>query len=83
MTSPGQGKDEDFGRGDSAYDHYYSDPHLQTEPDLAPLAQPPFYAIKDACLATWAAQGQACAARRELQGAGREGIVVDGLYAPG
>ena len=39
------GKDEDFGRGDSAYDRYYGDPRL-ANPNLAPLARPPFYAAR-------------------------------------
>ncbi|MGW0197514.1 FAD-dependent oxidoreductase [Nonomuraea sp. NPDC003201] len=40
-----QGKDEDFGRGDSAYDNYYGDPTLPN-PNLAPLVKPPFYAVR-------------------------------------
>ena len=32
------GKDTDFGRGDSAYDHYYGDPNCKPNPNLAPLA---------------------------------------------
>lgn len=39
------GKDSDFGRGDSLYDRYYSDPKVTPNPCLAPLTTPPFYAI--------------------------------------
>jgi 3-oxosteroid 1-dehydrogenase len=40
------GKDEDFGRGDSAYDRYYGDPRCRPNPNLAQLARPPFYAAR-------------------------------------
>jgi 3-oxosteroid 1-dehydrogenase len=40
------GKDADFGRGESAYDRYYGDPKNKPNPNLAPVAEPPFYAIK-------------------------------------
>ncbi|GGB38870.1 3-oxosteroid 1-dehydrogenase [Lentibacillus populi] len=38
------GVDEDFHRGESAYDRYYGDPTLEN-PNLAPLNKAPYYAI--------------------------------------
>lgn len=40
------GKDEDFGRGESSYDHYYGDPRTKPNPSLAALDTAPFYAVK-------------------------------------
>ena len=39
------GHDDDFGRGDSAYDRYYGD-ETMPNPNLAPLKGPPYYAFK-------------------------------------
>lgn len=39
------GHDDDFGRGDSAYDNYYGDPTL-ANPNLHPLGKPPYYAFQ-------------------------------------
>ena len=40
------GKDEDFNRGDSLHDRYYSDIRVKPNPNLAPLSEPPYYALK-------------------------------------
>jgi len=41
-----QGHDDDFHRGESAYDRYYSDPTFWPNPNLAPLARGPYYAVR-------------------------------------
>lgn len=40
------GNDEDFHRGESAYDHYYGDPRARPSPSLAPLEKAPFHAVR-------------------------------------
>jgi 3-oxosteroid 1-dehydrogenase len=40
------GVDGDFGRGNSAYDRYYSDPLVHPNPNLGPLEKGPFTAVK-------------------------------------
>lgn len=40
------GVDGDFGRGNSAYDRYYSDPLVRPNPNLGPLEKAPFHAVQ-------------------------------------
>lgn len=40
------GVDEDFGRGSAPYDRYYGDQSVTPNPNLAPIDEPPYYALK-------------------------------------
>jgi hypothetical protein len=40
-----EGVDEDFRRGESAYDHFYGDPEHKPNPNLGVIEKPPFYAL--------------------------------------
>lgn len=40
------GQDLEFGRGGNAFDRYYGDDGVGPNPNLAPIARPPFYAIQ-------------------------------------
>lgn len=40
------GKDLEFGRGDTTYDRYYGDPTVKPNPCLAPIEEPPYYAMR-------------------------------------
>ena len=74
------GRDEDFGRGDSAYDRYYGDPR-RPNPNLAPLARPPFYAAK----IVPGDLGTKGGLRTDEQARvlSEDGTVIEGLFAAG
>jgi 3-oxosteroid 1-dehydrogenase len=75
------GKDPDFGRGDSAYDRYYGDPNCKPNPNLAPLQQPPFYAIKMVPGDLGTKGGLRTDERARVLRA--DGSIIGGLYAAG
>ncbi|MEV4551343.1 3-oxosteroid 1-dehydrogenase [Nonomuraea wenchangensis] len=75
------GRDPDFHRGDSAYDHYYADPYVRPNPCLAPLWLPPFYAFKIVPGDLGTKGGLRTDARARALRA--DGSVIPGLYAAG
>jgi 3-oxosteroid 1-dehydrogenase len=75
------GKDADFGRGDSAYDRYYGDPRCKPNPNLAPLALPPYYAIKIVPGDLGTKGGLRTDERARVLRA--DGTIITGLYAAG
>lgn len=40
------GKDPEFGKGESAYDRFYSDPGVRPNCCVGPIEKPPFYAVR-------------------------------------
>jgi 3-oxosteroid 1-dehydrogenase len=75
------GTDEEFHRGDSAYDRYYGDPRRRPNPNLAPLETPPFYAVKIVPGDLGTKGGLRTDERaRVLRG---DGTPIPGLYAAG
>jgi 3-oxosteroid 1-dehydrogenase len=75
------GVDDEFHRGDSAYDRYYGDPRNKPNPNLAPLRRAPFYAVKivPGDLGTKGGLRTDTAARVLRE----DGSVIEGLYAAG
>ncbi|MET9596519.1 3-oxosteroid 1-dehydrogenase [Streptomyces sp. NPDC006459] len=75
------GDDADFHRGDTAYDHYYTDPNVHPNSCLAPVWVPPFYAFKIVPGDLGTKGGIVTDARaRALR---PDGSVIPGLYAAG
>ncbi|MFF4276382.1 3-oxosteroid 1-dehydrogenase [Streptomyces sp. NPDC001536] len=75
------GTDTDFHRGDSAYDHYYTDPSVLPNSCLAPLWLPPYYAFRIVPGDLGTKGGLRTDARARVLRA--DGSVIPGLYAAG
>ncbi|WP_330290419.1 3-oxosteroid 1-dehydrogenase [Streptomyces sp. NBC_00576] len=75
------GDDTDFGRGDSAYDHYYTDPSILPNSCLAPLWLPPYYAFRIVPGDLGTKGGLRTDARARVLRA--DGTAIPGLYAAG
>ena len=75
------GKDEDFHKGESAFDLYAGDPANKPNPCLGPVAKAPFYAmeIKAGDLGTKGG----LLTNEQAQVLREDGTVVPGLYAAG
>jgi len=75
------GRDLDFGKGDSAYDRFYSDDSVKPNPNLAPIGRPPFYSFRMLPGDLGTKGGLKCDEfSRVLR---PDGTVIDGLYATG
>ncbi|PLW71804.1 FAD-binding protein [Streptomyces sp. SCUT-3] len=74
------GRDEDFGRGDSAYDRYYGDPTLKN-PNLDEITRAPFYAVRIEAGDLGTKGGLVCDEHSRVLRP--DGSTVPGLYATG
>jgi 3-oxosteroid 1-dehydrogenase len=75
------GVDEDYHRGESAYDRYYADPKVEPNPSLHRIDQGPFYAVKIVPGDLGTKGGIVTDERaRALR---PDGSVIEGLYAAG
>ncbi|HET8561442.1 MAG TPA: 3-oxosteroid 1-dehydrogenase [Marmoricola sp.] len=75
------GVDEDFHRGESAYDKYYSDPTVKPNPSLQRIDQAPFYAVQIVPGDLGTKGGLVTDERARVLRP--DGSVIDGLYAAG
>ncbi|MGJ8687273.1 MAG: FAD-binding protein [Spongiibacteraceae bacterium] len=75
------GKDDDFQRGDSAYDRYYGDPSFSPNPCLGAIDEAPYYAMRlDA--GDFGTQG-GLVTNPDAQVTKEDGCAIEGLYAVG
>ena len=75
------GQDEDFGRGNAAFDRYFGKPNVKPNPCLGPLDTGPYYAVKIE-LGDLGTKGglKTDSVARVMK---KEGTVFDNLYAVG
>jgi 3-oxosteroid 1-dehydrogenase len=75
------GVDEDFHRGESAYDQYYSDPTVKPNPSLHVIDRAPYYAVKIVPGDLGTKGGLVTDERARVLRP--DGSVIEGLYAAG
>lgn len=75
------GADRDFGRGSSAYERFMGDPGARPVPNLGPLDEPPYYAVRVLSGTIGTKGGPVTDAHARVLGA--SGRPVGGLYAAG
>jgi 3-oxosteroid 1-dehydrogenase len=75
------GRDDDFHRGESAYDRYYGDPTNKPNPNLGELSHAPYFAAK----MVPGDLGTKGGVRTDVHGRALrdDGSVIEGLYASG
>ena len=75
------GEDEDFNRGESAYDRYYGDPTNKPNPNLGEINNAPYYAAK----MVPGDLGTKGGVRTDVHGRALrdDGSIIEGLYAAG
>ncbi|SES15634.1 FAD-binding protein [Sphingobium sp. YR768] len=75
------GRDEDYQRGDAAYDRFHGDPTVKPNPNLGAISKPPFFAVR-----MFAGDvGTVGGIVTDVDGRAlrEDGTVVDGLFATG
>jgi 3-oxosteroid 1-dehydrogenase len=75
------GADEDFKRGDTAYDRMYGDQQVEPNPCLGPVARPPFYGV-EVFPGDLGTKG-GVQTNEQAQALDANGEVIPGLYAIG
>jgi 3-oxosteroid 1-dehydrogenase len=76
-----EGRDPDFHRGESVYDHFYGDPDHTPNPNLGTIGKAPFYAMQVHAGAIGTKGGARVSV--DAQVLGTDGVPIGGLYAAG